>query len=242
MRGPPKRDVMNQVTNSPPTLPHNASMLTRLWIALNALRILKDDPANPDYARVLHISLDDSTYARLGRELRERQECRRLLDERPTVPGDVDLETLARLPEGTLGHEFAHYFRANGIQPFTYEYPVESDGDYLYKHYRETHDIHHLITRYGIDPTGELELQAFYVGNLGLRHAGLIALLSFGYVLSQRGLDFRALREHFRRLRAAYRRGKHSRNLLSVDYGELWTTPVSELAERLCQPAQSSPA
>jgi ubiquinone biosynthesis protein COQ4 len=230
--------AMKQVTSSPPTLPPNASMFTRLRIALNALRILKDDPANPDYARVLHISLDDSTYARLGRELRESPDCRQLLDERPTVPGDVDLETLARLPAGTLGHEFAHYFSANGIQPFTYEYPVENDGDYLYKHYRETHDIHHLITRYGIDPTGEVELQAFYVGNLGLRHAALIALLSFLYVLTQRGLDFRALGEHFRRLRAAYRRGKHSRNLLSVDYGELWTTPVSELSERLCQPAR----
>jgi len=79
-------------------------------------------------------------------------------------------------------------------------------------------------------------LQAFYVGNFGLRHAALIALLSFPYVLTQRGLDIKALREHFRRLRAAYRRGKHSRNLLSVDYGKLWTTPVSELAERLCQP------
>jgi ubiquinone biosynthesis protein COQ4 len=232
-------DVMTQVTNSPPALAPNASMLTRIRVALNALRILKDDPANPDYARTLHISLDDSTYARLGRQLRESPDFRRLLDERPTVPGDVDLETLARLPAGTLGHEFAHYFRANGIQPFTYEYPVETDGDYLYKHYRETHDIHHLITRYGIDPTGELELQAFYFGNLGLRHAALIALLSFPYVLTQRGLDFRALRDHFRRLRAAYRRGKRSRNLLSVDYGELWTTPVSELSERFCQPARS---
>jgi ubiquinone biosynthesis protein COQ4 len=217
-------------------------MLTRIRIALNALRILKDDAANPYYAWALHISLDDSTYARLGRELRERPDCRQLLDERPTTPGDVDLETLARLPEGTLGHAFAHYFRANGIQPFTYEYPVESDGDYLYKHYRETHDIHHIITRYGIDPTGELELQAFYFGNLGLRHAALIAVLSFPYVLTQRGLNLRALREHFRRLRAAYRRGKHSRNLLSVNYRELWTTPVSELAERLCQPAQNSRA
>lgn len=232
---------MNQVTNSPPAVPPNASMLTRIRIALNALRILKDEPANPHYARVLHISLDDSTYARLGRRLRASPDCRQLLDQRPTVPGDVDLETLARLPAGTLGHEFAHYFRANGIQPFTYEYPVESDGDYLYKHYRETHDIHHLLTRYGIDPTGEFELQAFYFGNLGLRHAALIVLMSFLHVLSQRGLGFRALRNHFRRMRAAYRRGKHSRNLLSVDYGELWTTPVSELSERLCQPARNSP-
>jgi ubiquinone biosynthesis protein COQ4 len=233
---------MNPVTSSPPTVPPNASMFTRLWIALDALRILKDDAANPYYARLLHISLDDSTYERLGREFRERPDWRRLLDERPTIPGDVDLETLARMPAGTLGHEFAHYFRANGIQPFTYEYPVESDGDYLYKNYRETHDIHHLITRYGIDPTGEIELQAFYVGNLGLRHAALIVLLSLPFVLTQRGPKIRTLREHFRRLRAAYRRGKHSRNLLSVNYGELWATPVSELAERLCQPAQSSPA
>ena len=215
-------------------------MLTRIRVAFNVLRILKDDPANPDCARALHISLDDSTYARLGRELRERPDCRWLLDGQPTVPGDVGLETLARLPAGTLRH--AHYFRANGIQPFTYEYPVESDGDYLYKRYRETHDIHHLVTGYGIDPTGEIGLQAFCFGNLGLRHAALIALLSFPYVLTQRGLDFRALRDHFRRLRAAYRRGKHSRNLLSVNYGGALGDVCMGAAERLCQPALSSPA
>lgn len=235
---------MTQATKALPTtiLPQNASMLRRVWVALNSLRILKDDPANPDYAWALHISLDDGTYARLGRQLREKPEGRQLLEARPTVPGDVDLDTLARLPEGTLGHAFAHSFRANGIQPFTYEYPVESDGDYLYKRYRETHDIHHLITRYGIDEVGELELQAFYVGNLGLRHAALIAAFSVPYVLFKRGLDFRAMREDFGRLRAAYRRGKQSHNLLTVPYAELWSTPVSELTERFCKPVQGAPA
>lgn len=227
---------MNETTNPPQTLPPNASVPTRLRIALHALYVLKDDPGNPDYARLLHMSLDNDTYARLGEILRQTPEGRRMLDEKPTLPGpDLDLEALSQLPEGTLGHEFARYFGDNGIDPFSFEFPLLNDADFLNKRYRETHDIHHILTGYGIDEIGEVELQAFYVGNLGLRHAALIAALSFPYCIKTAGIKH--LRQHIRRLRAAYRRGKDSRELLSVNFDEMWEKPVSELAQLICAPA-----
>jgi ubiquinone biosynthesis protein COQ4 len=231
---------MAQETPDNPIVTKDASTLARLRMGLHALWVLKDDNANPFYAAVLHTSFDYGTYARLAEVLRQTPEGRRFLEEQRTIPGEnIDLEALSRLPPGTLGHEFARYFIDNDLEPFTYEYPVESDGEYLYKRYRETHDIHHLITGYGVDPIGEVELQAFYFGNLGLRHAGLIALLSIPYQLSQMGLDLGKLREHLRRLRAAYRRGKDSRELLGVGFDDLWDKPVSELARLICPPAPS---
>jgi ubiquinone biosynthesis protein COQ4 len=237
---PAKEHTMTQATQDNPIVTKDAPALARLRMGLHALAVLKNDQGNPYYAALLHTSFDYGTYARLAEVLRQTPEGRRFLDERRTIPGDgVDIEALSRLPKGTLGHEFARYLIDNDLKPFSYEYPLESDGEFLYKRYRETHDLHHIITGYGVDPIGEVELQAFYFGNLGLRHAGLIALLSIPYQLSQTGLDLAELRQLLRRLRAAYRRGQDSRELLSVGFDELWDKPVSELARLICSPAPS---
>jgi ubiquinone biosynthesis protein COQ4 len=229
---------MAQATNPSLTLPPNASVFTRIRVGLQSLQILKDDAGNPYYARLLHLSFDEDTYARLAKTMRQNPEGRRILDEKRTIPGDdMDFEALARLPEGTLGHEFAHYFQDKGIEPFSFEFPLENDADFLNKRYRETHDIHHIITGYGIDEIGEIELQAFYVGNLGLRHAALIVFFSIPFEIKRSGL--RGLGKHVRRLRAAYRRGKDSRQLLNVSFDELWDRPVAELAKLICAPAPS---
>lgn len=222
------------MTSIPLPLPPDTSFLTRWRLGLHALFILKDENASPEYARQLHLSLDDRTYAQLAERMWKTPEGRRLLEERPTVPGEIGFEGLSQMEEGTLGRTFADTYKLNGIEPFTYEYPVGSDGEYLYKRYRETHDIHHLITGYGIDALGEVELQAFYAGNLGLRHAWVIALVSYpGAIFRTKGLGQVSLAEHTRRLRAAYQRGKQSPNLLALDFEASWDRPISEFAAQL---------
>jgi ubiquinone biosynthesis protein COQ4 len=222
--------------DAPPTLPANASVITRVRTTIRALKVLADDPANPDYGPLVNVCMDSETYAKLARTWRESPEGRRLLDQRPTLQGrELDLEALARLPADTLGHEFVRYFRDNGIAPFVTTFPVANDVDYLSKRYRETHDLFHVITGYGTDEPGEMELQAFVLGNLGLRQAVLILAYSIPRRIKQEGFkDFGA---YLGRLRAAYLRGRHSREMLSVRYEKLWEQPVSALAELLCAPA-----
>lgn len=218
------------------SLPANASMFTRVRTALRALEILKDDPANPHYGPLLNACMDSGTYAQLAGLWRTSREGERLLAERPSLQGsELDLEGLARMPEGTLGHEFMRYFRDNGIAPFVSAFPVESDVDYLSKRYRETHDLFHVITGYATDEAGEMELQAFVLGNLGLRQAAII--LAYSIPRRIRRMGFKGMRAHLGRLRAAYRRGLRSRELLSVRYERLWEQPVAALAELLCAPA-----
>lgn len=219
-----------------PTLPANASLITRLRVGLHALEVLKDDPADPYYGPLLNACLDGETYAKLARAWRESPEGRRLLDERPTLQGrDLDLDALARLPAGTLGHEFVKYYRDNGIEPFVTTFPIDSDVDYLSKRYRETHDIFHVLTGYGTDERGEMELQAFVLGNLGVRQAVLILAVSVPRQIAKWGV--KGLGEYLGRLRAAYRRGRRSRELLSVGFEKLWDQPVAALSELLCAPA-----
>ncbi len=225
---------MNHAPNL--TLPANASLLTRIRTSLRALEVLSDDPGDPHYGPLLNACLDSDTYAKLARVWRASPESRRLLDERPSLQGgELDLDALARLPEGTLGHEFARYFRDNGVEPFITAFPIETDVDYLSKRYRETHDLFHVITGYATDEPGEMELQAFVLGNLGVRQALLILAYSLTGRLRQRGLE--DLRAYVGRLYAAYRRGRRSRELLSVRYERLWEQPVPVLAELLCAPA-----
>ena len=221
-----------------PTLPANASIFTRVQTALRSLQVLSKDPGNPYYGPLLNMCLDTETYVKLARTWRETPGGSRLLDERPTLQGrELDLEALARLPAGTLGHEFSRYFRKNGIEPFITAFPVESDVDYINKRYRETHDLFHVITGYGTDEPGEMELQAFVLGNLGLRQTVMILGYSIWQRLTQAKL--KDVGAHLGRLRAAYLRGRHSREMLSVSYEELWEQPVPLLSELLCAPAQA---
>jgi ubiquinone biosynthesis protein COQ4 len=217
------------------SLARDASLFTRILVGVRALVVLKDDQANPFYARLLHLSFDREVYARLADRMRQDPSWRRIMEERRSIPGGRwNFESLAQLPEGTLGHAFTRYYADNGIHPFSYEYPLVDDVEFLAKRYRETHDLHHIVTGYGIDPVGEIEIQAFYFGNLGFRHAAFITFVSM--FTSRAGHRWRLIR-HVRKLMAAYRRGKATPMILGVPFDELWELPVSEISARHVAPA-----
>jgi len=218
-----------------PLLAPNASFFRRFTLAVRSLQILANDPPNPHYGPLLNACMDSETYAKLALVWRADDDGRRLLDERPTLQGvELDLDALTAMPEGTLGHEFMRYFRDNKISPFVTTFPIASDVDYLSKRYRETHDLLHLVTGYGTDEPGEMELQAFVLGNLRVQQAKLI--LFFGAVRQMFRDGPLSLITYVKRARAAYARGVASKNVLRVPYETLWTTPVSTLASSLCPP------
>ncbi len=210
-------------------LPEGASLFTRLRVALRALGVLEKDPGDSVAAPLLNACLDGGVYRDLSRRLLELPEGRELLTTRPVLEGSsIDLPALARLPERTLGHDFARYFEVNKIRPFESPYEVRNDVDYLSKRYRETHDIAHVLTGYDTDVLGEMQLQAFMVGNLGIR----TGLLILAYSLF-RGVPGLSLFAYFRKLRAAYRRGAGSAQLIRMRYERYWATPVDALREQL---------
>lgn len=75
---------------------------------------------------------------------------------------------LAEAPAGSLGEALHAYYRSNG-----FPYPGSRKG--LPYDYVALHDVHHVITGYGTDPAGELQVLAFSMG-LFPDHALLIAL------------------------------------------------------------------
>lgn len=211
-------------------LPENASAFTRFRVAIRALKVLEKKPDDGVAAPVFNASIDGEVFHRLCTELAATDEGRALLAERPSLQGStIDLTALAQLPEGTLGRAFARYFEANGIKPFESPYEVRNDTDFLVKWYRETHDLHHVLTGYGTDALGEMELQAFMAGNLGLRTSVLI--LGFAAVLRPHGLP--PIWRYSDRLKAAYERGRKAERLIRARYEQLFETPVEVVRERL---------
>ena len=67
-------------------------------------------------------------------------------------PGAIDLDALLALPEGSLGHVYAHQLRAQGLTPDSLidPTPVHSPQDYITHRLRETHDIVHVLTDCGL--------------------------------------------------------------------------------------------
>ena len=219
------------------SLPDNASLFTRLRVASQCLEVLKNDPTNPTCGQTFNMSLNVNVYTSLAQRFQRTEEGRRMLSHRPSLEGkELDLAALERLPEGTLGHEFARYYRDNKISPFETTLELKSDIHFLSKRYRETHDLLHVLTGYATDVVGEMELQAYVLGNLGIRTSALVLMNSTIKLLKdpQSGVG---RSEYLRRLWAAFRRGLASPLFLDFWFENHWETPVATLRARLCAPA-----
>lgn len=211
-------------------LPEGAGWFTRLRVAIRALRVLEKQPDDGIAAPLFNASLDGEVFARLARQLATEGEGRDLLRSRPSLSGStLDLPALGRLPEGSVGRAFARYFDENKIRPFESPYEVRNDVDYLVKRYRETHDLAHVLTGYGTDAQGEMELQAFVWGNLGLRTS--VVILMFAAVLRPHGLP--PIWKYADQLKAAYRRGQRSKPMIRVRCEHDWSMPVAQAREAL---------
>jgi len=215
-------------------LPAEASVFTRLHVAYKALRALEKVQDDPVAGALISASLDGDVFRRHAARLAETEAGRALLADRPALHRDsVDLGALRELASGTVGRAYAQYYADNGILPFESPYDVRNDGDFLMKWYRETHDLHHIVTEYGTDPVGEMELQAFALGNLGFRHS--LFILTLTALLRPMGMA--PVWTYWSRLRAAYRRGKQSHDLFSVRYERYFDQKVETLRADLSIPA-----
>lgn len=211
-------------------LPEGASFPTRLRVAIRCLRVLDKKPDDPVAQPLFNASLDGDVFLRHVKELAQTEDGRELLRDRPSLQAsNVDLPALGKLPDGTMGREFARYFEVSKIQPFSSPYEIRNDVDFVVKWYRETHDLHHVLTGYSTEALGEMEVQAFALGNLGLRTSVLI--LGFAAVLTPHGLP--PIWKYADKLRVAYRRGQQSENLLRFRYERHLATPVEEVRRRM---------
>ena len=210
----------------------------RLTTGLRAFRKLIDNPADPLQGPLFQLCVEHSLLRRLTRRLACHGEGRRLLAERPRLNARVtSLAAMASHPPRSLGRAYAAYFEANGIALFDPAVlPVDTDQDYVATRLREVHDVLHVVTGYGTDELGELELQWFNLGNAGWGPLPIIVLVAF--ILTGRAKANGGVRRACKRAFAAYRRGRRSRSLVSVVWEDYWHLPVRDVQALLCAPVE----
>lgn len=154
----------------------------------------------------------------------------RALQEKPRL-GKIDLETLGKLPEGTLGHEYARFMRRHGLDPASLPLkPVESDATFVEAHLRETHDLWHVVTGFEPNVAGELGLQAFYLAQFPNRVA--LAILSAG-LMNTLLYAFDDSVARMTQIARGWLLGRQARPLFGTHWKELWATPIAEVRARL---------
>src|SRR3954451_25237618 len=150
--------VVQDVADIPPPI--------RFLRAVRALAAIVADPERTD------LVLEFSNLANAGQR-KERLDdffddpagAKLYAEQRALDSHTVDLDTLAALPVGTLGHAYATFMKAHGLTPDVFDSPPADVHDpraaYVIQRIRQTHDLWHVVTGAETDPAGEVALQAF---------------------------------------------------------------------------------
>ncbi|MBI4780188.1 MAG: hypothetical protein HY785_02575 [Oscillatoriophycideae cyanobacterium NC_groundwater_1537_Pr4_S-0.65um_50_18] len=140
-----------------------------------------------------------------------------------SVPPIVDIERLRSLPSDTLGRVWADSLDRQGLQPFT-----------TGPRRKQLHDGVHILTGYGTDAIGEIEVQAFLLGTkFHFAHVMLgLGLLRQVRQQSQRSsLSLESIKV---RLRQAYQRGQQTQFDVDTWQPELmWSLPLNEVRSQV---------
>ena len=98
-------------------------------------------------------------------------------------PAPIALEVLETLPPSSLGYIFSRHMRRQELSPASVidASPITSSHEYIFHRVRETHDIIHVLTGFGIDAAGELGIQGFILAQI---RSPLALFFIFGGILA----------------------------------------------------------
>ena len=142
------------------------------------------------------------------------------------LSGPIDLKSLGRLPEGTLGRVFADHCSARGLNPNLGYIDPDNDADWLLSEIARSHDVWHVTTGWGNDEIGEYGLGGFYLAQLS-------GASFFGFLLAVAALSTvfrrRSFTEFMDAVVAGYQLGKRAEPLFGVDWPKYWSVPLTEI-------------
>lgn len=212
-------------------------MLLSFWRRLNSLRMLGSvidfvrHPDSLDNALKIAGSIRNSNLsAKMFRHLLDNPSMALLVAEN-WRPAPIDLDELAGLPKGSLGHEYAQKLLSLHLTPNSLidPNPIANPQDYVKHRIRETHDIVHVLTGFGVDRTGELGLQAF---NLAQNRSPLAVMLLFGGMLAALKHD-EPLEDLLLSISRGFELGLNAKCVIAQKLEEGWDRPLSDWREEL---------
>jgi ubiquinone biosynthesis protein COQ4 len=195
--------------------------------ALRALARVVANPEETDQVLVFSSYINAGTMGdRLERFFADPR-GQRLYDEHRALDSHtVDLDALAALPAGTLGHAYATFLRTRGFTPEVFDAPPEEIHDpraqYVIQRVRQTHDLWHVVTGCDTDPAGEIALQAFTFAQTRAPSTAILAVIG-----TLRG--FREVRALPRDVAEAFRAGLRAEKLATFPWEDHWATPLADV-------------
>ena len=192
------------------------------------------NPGSLDSVFAVAASLKDSPLgAQMVQHLLANPQFKALVDE-GWRPQPIDLHQLQLLPEESLGRCYADQLIRQGITPDTLidSSPVTNAQEFVVHRLKETHDIIHVLTGFGIDGNSELGLQGF---NLAQNRSPLAVMLIFGGMLSslQNGESLEPL---LKALARGFQIGLEAELVIAYKLEDHWERPLLEWRQELKLP------
>jgi ubiquinone biosynthesis protein COQ4 len=204
--------------------------------ALAALRALMKDPDDTKQAFRIAQALTGSSGERVYRRFAKTPLGRAVLAE-PRILLDrlKNRDALAALPQGSLGHAYLEFLRAQRIsaeglvgaseQGYPLNEPVDADRKLVSDRIRDMHDLWHTVTGYDGDLIGEAALLAFTFAQTKNPGVGLIAVMALARSGPLPGARHTIFDGFKRGLRAAW--------LVAADWECLLAKPLEDVRTEL---------
>ena len=195
------------------------------------------DPGSLDSVFAISNSLKDGPLGeQMVRHLLSNSQFKTLVDE-GWRPDQIDLQKLKTLPDGSLGRCYANQLISLGITPDTLidPSPVTNANEFVIHRLKETHDIVHVLTGFGIDGISEIGLQGF---NLAQNRSPLAVMLIFGSMLSSLQNDD-PLEPLLRALAHGFQMGLDAELVVSRKLEEGWERPLNDWRKELKLPVDN---
>jgi len=191
-----------------------------------------------------------SSLSRMRDIMLKDPEGRKILKNRPRVNSTtVDMDQLARYPEGTFGRAYMTWLERCGVTPDTREpvislaiffvvahnvsmkqvhYIDDPELAYVMQRYRECHDFYHCICDLPVNVESELALKYFEFANLGLPMAAISAI--FGPLRLTARKRERLFSEF---VPWALKCGGSAKSLITVYWEQRWDQKVDDIKKEL---------
>lgn len=164
--------------------------------------------------------------------LKSHPEIAQIFEERYLAP-TPNLDELLKLPEDSLGFIYASNLRAvNYTQDIFPKVEVKDDASYYSMRMRQTHDIWHTVSGYGLTVFGGLGLAGFQFAN---NRDPLAAILMAGEILSNITMH-RDLNTVLLIFQEGYEAGCQAKPFLAQKWEEAWEKPLADWRAELNVP------
>lgn len=163
-------------------------------------------------------------------KLEADQSFRALAISRKLMP-KIDLQQLAKYPEGTLGQTYAKHMLDRGLSPDFYR-PVEVSDHQTWSvmWFRQTHDLWHVVTGFDTDANSEVGLQAFMMSLLSMPLASLVVGIT---LLKATIKEPSQLGEVIEKITRGVNLAKNAGPVVSYRWDENWAKPLNSVRAEL---------